>query len=251
MNNILTVPSRPVKPRNEGITMMIDSGLSCRQVEDSLESTIDYVDYVKLGWGTAVITKKLDEKLAIYRQAGIPVCLGGTFFELAVLQNKVDKMVERALYHGIEMFEVSDGAIELKQHDKLDYIHQLSDKFKVLSEVGSKDDTVVMAPSLWVESIQKELEAGAWKVIAEGRESGTAGLYRNSKELRTGLVDEIVLNIPHENIIWEAPLKDQQVWFIEKFGSNVNLGNITPESIIGLETLRLGLRGDTVQYIHA
>ena len=250
MKDLFNLPERPVKPRESGVTMVIDSGLSIHQTEQMIEVGIDYIDYVKLGWGTIVVTPNVKEKLKIYQENSIPVCLGGTLFELAVLQSRVDEMISKAQDYGIHMFEVSDGSIDIEHQVKLDYISELAEKFTVLSEFGSKDDSVVMAPSLWVKGMKDELSAGAWKVIAEGRESGTSGLYRQSNEIRTGLVDEIVIDIPQEKILWEAPLKEQQVWFIEKFGCNVNLGNIAPDNIIGLETLRLGLRADTVSLFH-
>ena len=246
MKDLFNLPERTTKPRDHGITMVMDSGLSIAQTEHMLETGSNYIDYVKLGWGTIVVTPNIKQKLKIYQQHSIPVCVGGTLFELAVIQSRVDELVSKVLDHGIQMIEVSDGSIDIDHQKKLDYISQLSEKFIVLSEFGSKDNAVVMAPSLWVKAMMKELEAGAWKVIAEGREAGNAGLYRQTNEIRTGLVDEIVLDIPHEKIIWETPLKEQQVWFIKKFGSNVNLGNIAPENIISLETLRLGLRADTV-----
>lgn len=250
MKDLFDLPDRTTKPRNSGITMVLDSGLSIAQVEHMLEMGCGYIDYVKLGWGTIAVTPDIKRKARIYEQNDIPVCLGGTFFELAVLQSRLDEMVSRTIDYGFQMIEVSDGAIAIEHDQKLEYIRNLSDTFTVLSEFGSKDDSVVMAPSLWVQGMQKELDAGAWKVIAEGRESGTAGLYRQSFEIRTGLVDEITQDIPHEKILWETPLKDQQVWFIQKFGANVNLGNITPDGIIGLETLRLGLRADTIPFFH-
>lgn len=246
MKDLFNLPERTTKPRDTGITMAIDSGLSIDQAERMLEVGSNYIDYVKLGWGTIVVTPNIKQKLQIYQQHSIPVCMGGTLFELAVIQSRVNELASKALDLGLQMIEISDGSIDIEHEVKLEYISQLSEKFTVLSEFGSKDDSIVMAPSLWVKAMKEELEAGAWKVIAEGRESGTAGLYRHTNEIRTGLVDEIVLDIPHEKILWEAPLKEQQAWFIKKFGGNVNLGNIAPDNIIGLETLRLGLRADTI-----
>ncbi|RDH83371.1 MAG: phosphosulfolactate synthase [endosymbiont of Escarpia spicata] len=250
MRDLFNLPKRSVKPRNAGITMMLDSGLSPQQVENTLDGSVDYIDYVKLGWGTSVITPGLKEKVALYTRWGIPVCLGGTLFELAVLQNKVAELLDRAEVLGIKMIEVSDGSIDIEHQEKLDAISSIAERFIVLSEFGSKDDLTVVAPRLWVKAMKEELEAGAWKVIAEGRESGTVGLYRQSKEIRTGLVDELTLDISPDDILWEAPLKDQQAWFVEKFGANVNLGNISPETVIGVETLRLGLRSDTISHFH-
>lgn len=246
----LNLPTREEKPREKGLTMLIDSGLGLKRIEDVLETSSYLVDYVKLGWGTSVITPNLSDKVALYQKYGIPVCLGGTLFELAFLQNKVDDFVLFADKFNIDLLEVSDGTIFMEEEDKLAQIHTLSKNYKVLSEFGSKDDQLLKAPHLWVKGMIAELDAGAWKVIAEGRESGTAGMYRGSSELRTGLVQELVDHIPQEKIIWEAPKKSQQAWFVKQFGSDVNLGNISYKDLIALETLRLGLRGDTLLHFH-
>ena len=246
----LRLPQRNAKPRETGITMVIDNGLTLGEVEGLLANGQHIVDYVKLGWGTAVVTPSLKAKLEVYAKHAVPVCFGGTFFELACLQNKLDDYVAFARDHGVSMMEVSDGSIEMPAEQKLHCIQRLARDFKVLSEYGSKDVTVVHAPSKWVRHMKAELEAGAWKAIAEGRESGTAGLYRDTGELRTGLVDEIAESIPQERLLWEAPQKHQQTWFIKKFGPNVNLGNIGAHDVIALETLRLGLRGDTLRHFH-
>lgn len=250
MKNLFNLPTRPVKPRETGLTMSLDSGLSIEQVKHNLEINAEYIDYVKLGWGTSIVTPKLREKIEAYNNYGIPVCLGGTFFELAILQHKTEEIIPVLKDLGINLIEISDGSIILDKKDKLAYISRFAKEFKVLSEVGSKDSAAVVAPSKWRKEMQSELDAGSWKVIAEGRESGTAGLYRESNEVRMGLIDEITSEIPHENIIWEAPLKAQQVWFIQQFGTNVNLGNIAPANVLSLETLRLGLRSDTLLQFH-
>lgn len=250
IQDLFQLPERTPKPRQHGITMVIDSGLGLHAVEDGLTVAKPYMDYVKLGWGTAIITPVLAEKIAIYKNHGIPVCLGGTFFELAYLTGKLNEYRTVANELGLDMIEISDGTVNMPEADKLRLIREFSKDFRVLSEYGSKDAEVVVAPSRWVDGMRREIEAGAWKSIAEGRESGTAGLYRSSEELRTGLVDEIVMNIPQEMLIWEAPKKHQQVWFIKKYGSNVNLGNIALHDVIALETLRLGLRGDTLLTMH-
>ncbi|RMH61965.1 MAG: phosphosulfolactate synthase [Bacteroidetes bacterium] len=244
--NMIGIPERPAKPRPEGLTLMLDKGLSARQVEDVLDVAAEYIDLVKLGWGTAVITPGLERKLAIYRAADVPVYFGGSLFEAFYLRRQFDTY-RRLLDHlGIRHVEVSDGSLEMARDEKLGCIHVLSRDFTVLSEVGSKDKDTIMPPYKWVRYIQQELEAGSWKVICEARESGTAGIFRPNGEIRSGLVDEIVDLIDRRHIIFEAPQKAQQVWFIKHSGPNVNLGNISPEEVIPLETLRLGLRADTM-----
>ncbi|ARA95130.1 phosphosulfolactate synthase [Rhodothermaceae bacterium RA] len=243
---MIGIPERPAKPRPEGLTLMLDKGLSARQVEDVLDVAAEYIDLVKLGWGTAVITPGLERKLAIYRAADVPVYFGGSLFEAFYLRRQFDTY-RRLLDHlGIRHVEVSDGSLEMARDEKLGCIHVLSRDFTVLSEVGSKDKDTIMPPYKWVRYIQQELEAGSWKVICEARESGTAGIFRPNGEIRSGLVDEIVDLIDRRHIIFEAPQKAQQVWFIKHSGPNVNLGNISPEEVIPLETLRLGLRADTM-----
>lgn len=244
--DIAGIPERPEKPRGEGLTLMLDKGLSTRQVEDFLEVASDFVDLVKLGWGTAVITPNLRRKLAVYREAGIPVYFGGTLFEAFYLRNQLDTYRRILDGLGVTHMEVSDGSLEIPHEEKLGCIRSFAQDFTVLSEVGSKDAEKIMPPYRWVQLIQAELRAGSWKVICEARESGTAGLYRPNGEVRSGLVDEIVDLVGKERLIFEAPQKGQQVWFIKHSGPNVNLGNISPEEVIPLETLRLGLRADTI-----
>lgn len=240
------IPERPAKPRPAGITLMLDKGLSVRQVEDVLDVAAEYVDLVKFGWGTAVITPSLMRKLDAYRNAGIPVYFGGTLFEAFYLRRQLDTY--RRLLHElkIEHVEVSDGSLSLHHEAKLGCIADLAKEFTVLSEVGSKDTERIMPPYKWVKMIQAELAAGSWKVICEARESGTAGIFRPTGEIRSGLIDEIVDLVDQTQIIFEAPQKAQQVWFIKHSGPNVNLGNIGPDEVIPLETLRLGLRADTL-----
>jgi phosphosulfolactate synthase len=242
----LSLPGRPPKPRQVGVTHVIDKGLSLPAVEGVLEASGDYIDIVKLGWGTAYVTRNLREKLALFRDAGIPVVLGGTFWEICQSQRKLDDWRRWVSDLGLQHVEISDGTITLAHDAKLEYISRLAQDFVVLSEVGSKDLATVIAPYRWVEMIEAELRAGAWKVITEARETGTAGIYRGDGEVRMGLIDEIVHAIDPNRLIFEAPLKAQQVWFIRKFGPNVNLGNIPPDEVIPLETLRLGLRADTL-----
>lgn len=242
---LLDLPERTVKPRTVGLTHVLDRGLSIAGVDGLAEVAGDYVDLVKLGWGTAVVTGNLEQKVARYREHGIPVVLGGTLTELAVFQDRLDQLLEWSTRLGLEYIEISDGTVTMGHDEKLELIERLARDFTVLSEVGSKDDTKIMAPFRWVELIQSELEAGAWKVITEARESGTSGIYRHDGEVRMGLIDEIVHAVPPERLLFEAPLKDQQVWFIRRFGANVNLGNVAPDDVLSLETMRLGLRSDT------
>lgn len=240
------LPDRPIRPRTSGLTLVLDKGLSVRQAEDMLQVSADYVDAVKLGWGTAVVTSCLEEKLRAYRAAQVPVCLGGTLFEAFCMRGLLDEY--RALLHAlqIEYVEISDGTITLPHEEKLGCIRSFSEDFRVLSEVGSKDRTSILSPDTWVRMIRDELEAGSWKVICEARESGTAGVFDASGQIRSDIMDEIVKHIDPGQLVFEAPRKSQQVWFIRKFGPNVNLGNIPPDEVIPLETLRTGLRGDTL-----
>lgn len=249
MNYSLTqIPERTQKPRNSGMTMMMDKGLSLRQVEDFLEVSGTYTDIVKLGWATSYVTPNLKDKLKLYREAGIPVYFGGTLFEAFIIRNQYDDYCRMLDTFQLEYAEVSDGSITIEHDIKCEYISKLSKQVTVISEVGSKDVQKIFAPYKWIQLMKAELEAGSWKVIAEARESGNVGIYRDSGEVRQGLVDEILTQIPAETIIWEAPQKAQQVWFIKLLGSNVNLGNIAPADMIPLETLRLGLRSDTFDH---
>ncbi len=243
---MIGIPERPAKPRESGMTLMLDKGLSRRHVEDMLEVAADYIDLVKLGWGTAAITPGLERKLDAYRTAGVPVYFGGTLFEAFFLRDQLDTY--RGLLRSLKLdhVEISDGTLHIMHEEKLGHIRSFSEEFSVLSEVGSKDNERIMPPYKWVQMIQAELEAGSWKVICEARESGTAGLYRPNGEVRSGLVEEIADLIDQDRLVFEAPKKPQQVWFIQKLGTNVNLGNIGPEEVIPLETLRLGLRSDTL-----
>jgi phosphosulfolactate synthase len=250
MADLLELPDRSDKPRQQGLTHVLDRGLSVNEVDSLAEVAGEFVDIVKLGWGTALATGNLERKLERYRHHGIPVVLGGTLTELAIAQDRLDSMIEWLRELGIDHIEISDGTIELRHDDKVALIERLSSEFTVLSEVGSKDDTRVMAPYRWVEQIQQELEAGAWKVIAEARESGTAGIFRHDGEVRMGLIDEIVHAVAPDKILFEAPQKDQQVWFVRRFGANVNLGNIAPDDVLSLETIRLGLRSDTASSVY-
>jgi phosphosulfolactate synthase len=246
MLDLLTLPDRSDKPRERGITHVLDKGLSLTGIDELVETAGPYVDIVKLGWGTAVVAPNLEAKLDRYRSYGIPVVLGGTLTEIAILQGKLDALIQRISRLGLEHVEISDGTITLAHEEKLALIERLSKDFRVMSEVGSKDETNIMAPYRWIELIETELAAGAWKVITEARESGTVGIFRHDGEVRQGLVDEVAHAVPFNQLLFEAPRKDQQVWFVQKFGPNVNIGNIPPEEVISLETIRLGLRSDTV-----
>jgi len=233
--------------RDGGLTHVIDKGLGPRVWEDVLETSGDYIDIVKLGWGTAYVTPNLRRKLDIL--AGKRVVLGGTFFEVVYARGKFDEYKAWLSELGLTHVEISDGTVEIPRERKLELIAEFARDFTVLSEVGSKDSEVVFAPYEWVQWIKEELAAGAWKVITEGREGGTAGIFRPSGEMRTGLVDEIAHDIDFHDLVWEAPTKASQAWFIRHFGPGVNLGNIPPDEVIPLETLRLGLRGDTLKEV--
>ena len=226
---------------------MIDRGLSLSEVDGLIEVAGDSVDLVKLGWGTALVTGNLRPKLARYAEHGIPVVLGGTLTEIAIRQRRVDGLVAWLRELGLRHVEISDGTITLEPDAKRELIEALAREFTVLAEVGSKDVDFIMAPYIWVEEIERDLAAGAWKVIAEARESGTAGIYRANGEVRTGLIDEIAHAVDPQLLIFDAPLQSQQVWLLKRFGTECNLGNIPPADVLSLETLRLGLRSDTVE----
>ena len=246
MNYFLkNIPDRTEKPRESGYTMVMDKGLSLREAEDMIESSGDFIDIVKLGWATSYVTSQLDQKIKLYQNAGIPCYLGGTLFEAFVIRDQFDDFMRVVDKYNLEHVEVSDGSITMDHDDKCDYIQKISKNYTVLSEVGSKDAAKIIPPYKWIDQMRTELEAGAWKVIGEARESGNVGLFRDSGEVRQGLVEEILTQIPKDKILWEAPQKSQQVWFIKLCGTNVNLGNIATNEIIPLETIRLGLRGDT------
>ncbi len=248
-DGFLNLPERPGKPRAEGLTHVIDKGLNLRDIEGMFDTAGQFVDIVKLGWGTSYVTNNLEKKIALYRSCETPVVCGGTLFEVVYARGRIDEFKRWLLEHRFSHVEISDGTLEIPRERKLELIAEFARDFTVLSEVGSKDADVNIAPYLWVQWIKEELDAGAWKVITEGREGGTAGIYRPTGEMRTGLVDEIVHEIPVSDLIFEAPTKGSQAWFVKEFGPNVNLGNIPPDEVIPLETLRLGLRGDTLKEI--
>lgn len=244
LNNI---PERTVKPRTNGITMVMDKGMGLEGVKDFLSVAAPYVDIVKLGFGTSAVTANLREKIEIYQSAGIPVYFGGTLFEAFLVRNQVDDYLSVIKEYGLKHVEISDGSIIIPHIEKCGYIEKFAKHVTVLSEVGSKDATHIMAPYKWIELMKAELEAGSTYVIAEAREAGNVGIYRGSGEVREGLVQEILTQIPDEKIMWEAPQKAQQVYFLELLGANVNLGNLAPAEVIPLESLRMGLRSDTFQ----
>lgn len=239
------IPKRTTAPRESGLTMMMDKGLSWRQAENFIDSCAHLTDIVKLGFGTSYVSKDLERKIEIYHQAGMRVYLGGTLFEAFIIRGMFDEYRQLLDQLKLKTAEVSDGSIELNHDLKCQYISDLSKDFTVLSEVGSKEEGILISPNKWINMMSSELEAGAWKVIAEARESGNVGIYRPNGTAHVSLVNKIISKVPPESILWEAPKKPQQVWFIKQFGTNVNLGNIGHNEVIPLETLRIGLRGDT------
>jgi len=239
------LPARTVKPRTNGLTMVMDKGLSQRGAEDLMSVGNEYIDFVKLGFGTSLLTPGVKNKVSVYRNAGADVYLGGTLFEAYLIRNKMDDYYRLVDELGITAVEISDGSYEFEQEIKLDYIRKMSSRYTVVSEVGSKKKDVVFTPEEWVSMMRAELDAGSVKVIAEARESGTTGIYNADGSTNNALIESIAEKIGLDNVMWEAPLKSQQAWFIKEFGANVNLGNIAPDEIIALEALRNGLRGDT------
>ena len=239
------IPVRTKSPRNEGLTMVMDKGLSHREAEDMIAASCKHIDIVKLGFGTAFLTEGLEAKIKLYKDAGLRVYFGGTLFEAFIIRDMFDEFVDLIKRYNLDLVEVSDGSIELDHDKKCEYIRTLSKKVTVLSEVGSKSTDVLIPPYKWIQMMEKELNAGSWKVIAEAREGGNVGICSSTGEVRSDLIEEILTVIPSEKILWEAPQKSQQVWFIKLMGANVNLGNIAPNEVIPLECLRLGLRGDT------
>lgn len=243
--NLTQIPHRIPKPRLSGITMVMDKGLSVEEAKNFLNVAHPHVDIIKLGFGTSYVTPNLEEKLEVFRSYNIPIYFGGTLFEAFLVRNQLDDYIEVCKRYGISYIEVSDGSVDIPHKEKCGYIERLTKHGTVLSEVGSKDAAHIIPPYKWIELMKAELSAGSSYVIAEAREGGNVGIYRGSGEVREGLVQEILTQIPEEKIIWEAPQKEQQLYFIELLGCNVNLGNIAPTEVIPLEAMRLGLRGDT------
>ena len=244
-SNLTFLPDRTAKPRQNGIAMVMDKGLSVREAEDFVETAGHLADFVKLGFGTSVAGNKVLEKVKVYQNANIKVYVGGTLFEAYVVRDQFDDYLKYIDQLGLDTVEVSDGSMSMEHDVKCEFIHKLAKKYTVLSEVGSKESGIIIAPGRWIEMMQKELQAGAFKVIGEARESGNVGLYRATGKAHVALINKILAKIQPDKLLWEAPLKSQQAWFIKQFGANVNLGNIAPAELIPLETLRLGLRGDT------
>ena len=231
--------------------MIIDSGLSTESFRSLLDMSHHLIDFVKFGWGSSIVSSNLKEKISLLKHYSVDFWFGGTLFELAFLQSKLDRYFNYLDSLDCQFIEISDGTIDINLDRKLELIADCSSKYTVLSEIGSKDSTDVMSPSQWIHQIKSETEAGSWKIIAEGRESGNVGIYRNTGEVRVGLIKDLqVAGIDFSRIIFEAPEKSQQVWFIKTLGVNCNLGNISPSDILKLETLRLGLRSDTLTHIH-
>ena len=248
-DGFLGVPARPGKPRQVGLTHVIDKGLNLRDIEGLFDTAGEFVDIVKFGWGTSYVTNNLEKKISLYRSLETPVVCGGTLFEAVFARNRLDEFKSWLVENRFSHVEISDGTLDIPRDRKLELIEEFARDFTVLSEVGSKDSDVVYAPYQWVQWIKEELEAGAWKVITEGREGGTAGIFRSDGDMRTGLIDEIAHEISVDEVLFEAPTKSSQAWFVKHFGPNVNLGNIPPEEVIAVETLRLGLRADTLKEI--
>lgn len=246
--NLTQMPDRNIKPREAGITMVMDKGLSVEEARNFLSVADPHVDMVKLGFGTSYVTPNLTKKLEVYRDHNMPVYFGGTLFEAFLVRNQFEDYIQICKEFGVSYMEVSDGSITIPHAEKCGYIEKLTKHGTVLSEVGSKDAAHIIPPYKWIELMRAELSAGSTYVIAEARESGNVGIYRGSGEVREGLVQEILTQIPGERIMWEAPQKAQQLYFIELLGCNVNLGNIAPSEVIPLEAMRIGLRGDTFDF---
>ena len=244
--NLTQLPERTSIPRDSGLTMVMDKGMSIQEATNFLLAAGPYVDVVKLGFGTAVVTPNLQQKLAVYRNNNVPFYFGGTLFEAFLVRNQVEDYIKILKEFNMSHVEISDGSVFIEHHEKCKLISRFaSEGFTVFSEVGSKDAAKIMAPYKWIQQMDAELNAGADRVIAEAREAGNIGIYRGTGEVREGLVDEILTKIPAEKIIWEAPQKAQQVYFLQLLGCNVNLGNIAPNEVIPLEAMRIGLRGDS------
>ena len=239
------IPDRAEKPRDKGLTMVMDKGLSLNEAENMVALKSELTDIVKLGFGTSLLTRYIDKKIKLYHKAGIMVYVGGTLFEAFTVRNQFDDFCKLMDKLKLEMVEVSDGSISIEHDTKCEYIQKLSKNFKVISEIGSKCESNSLEDSDWVEYMKKELQAGSWKVIAEAREGGNVGMFDPNGNIKENLIKKITNEISASKILWEAPQKKQQVWFINNFGANVNLGNISPNDIISLECLRIGLRGDT------
>ena len=243
--SLLFLPNRTIQPREIGLTMMMDKGLSTRQMDDFLSVSSTYTDLIKFGFGTSFVSKNIKEKVSLMKQVGIRPYLGGTMFELFYARNQIADYFKMVNDLGIDTIEISDGSIVLNHEEKCNLIHEYSKHYTVLSEVGSKEEGILISPAKWIKMMANELQAGSWKVIAEGRESGSVGIFRPNGKPHTMLINKIISKINPDQILWEAPTKKQQTWFVNLFNQNANLGNIAPNDVLPLETLRQGLRGDT------
>jgi phosphosulfolactate synthase len=249
-DEIIPLPARSAKPRTTGLTHVLDGGLGPAEVESLLASAGSHIDVVRLGWGSALVTDDLAAKLAIYARYDVPVMLGGTLTELAWKHGRLDALADWITELGLDRVEVSSGTIAIPVAEKALIVAQLAERFTVYAEVGEKAADSIMAPYVWVEEIRAMLDAGAELVVCEGRAGGTAGLHRSTTETRTGLVEEIAHVFDTAKLVFETPRDDQQIWFIQRFGADVNLGNVPPASVISLASLRLGLRSDTLEHFH-
>lgn len=243
--NLPFIPERTSKNRKSGITMVMDKGLSLRETENFLSAAAEYTDFIKFGFGTSLLCKDLKKKIKAYKEAKIKPYFGGTLFEAFYIRNLLNDYLRYIDKFKINVIEVSDGSMIIPHEKKCEIIERLSKNYTVISEVGSKDAGTFIPQPLWIKMMKNELAAGAFKVIAEARESGNVGIYNAKGNAETELITNIIKQIKAENIIWETPLKAQAVWFINLLGANANLGNIAPNEVIPTETLRLGLRGDT------
>jgi phosphosulfolactate synthase len=239
------IPERAPKPREKGMTMVMDKGLSIRQAEDMIDISGDYIDIIKLGFGSSYVTPNLEKKIEVYRSSKIPFYFGGTLLEAFIARDRFDDYLKLIEKYKLTHAELSDGSITIEHDEKLSLIRRLSKHATVITEVGSKEEGIIIHPNKWIEMMESEIQAGAWKVIAEARESGTVGIYRPNGKAHVVLINKIISRVPPDKIIWETPNKSGQVYFINLLGANVNLGNISPTEVIALESLRIGLRSDT------
>lgn len=243
--SIKHIPARTSGERDYGLTMMMDKGLSLKEAEHFIQSSAPFTDLVKFGFGTALITRDLKQKVDLYKSAGLKPYFGGTLFEMFYVRGQFDDYRRFVEESGLSNVEVSDGTIKMEHEEKLECIRILARDYQVLSEIGSKVKGVELPNEVWVSHMKSELETGAWKVIAEARESGTIGIYDSEGKANQELIDAIMKEISVNDVLWEAPNKAQQTMFIKLIGANVNLGNIAPNEVVSLEALRCGLRGDT------
>jgi len=243
--NLPYIPERDEKPRKKGLTMVMDKGLSLQEALNLCESSGYLIDFIKLGFGTSLVSKNIEEKIKVYKEHKIRVYFGGTLFETFIIRKMYDEFREYVSKFHLDLVEVSDGCMHMEHDDKCEYIRKLSKEYTVISEVGSKKAEIIIAPNKWIKMMNKELQAGSVNVIAEAREGGNVGIFKSNGNAHVVLVNKILSGVAPDKIIWEAPNKSQQVWFVKLLGADVNLGNIATNEVISLETIRLGLRGDT------